>query len=239
MAHDDFLKLLDDDAKCAAFAKGFIRELVEPAFGARSKGEIEALAIRHLVAAGFLNPDGAAYAVARALNVSSAKARNIILQYQLRTNLADADLDEKLRTTLAATRYGRDGTYLAFGLESPILQEHLFARLKERKTFADTSFSKEIVRLPVEAFVDFVGWRFPTESETVRRDLVKAKLIEDTSFTGVAKGIMRTLLVKVGDKALGNLGDVAADRLSEFIKSLLTGDGGGAAAVAASGVVEA
>ena len=54
---------------------------------------------------------------------------------------------------LKKTRFSKDGTLLTFGIESPLLKEEVTARLKRKGIFADAAFSRELVKLPVEAFV--------------------------------------------------------------------------------------
>jgi hypothetical protein len=57
---------------------------------------------------------------------------------------------------LKKTRFSNDGKLLTFGVESPLLKEEITARLKRKGVFPDASFSKELVKLPVDAFVEFL-----------------------------------------------------------------------------------
>jgi len=75
--------------------------------------------------------------------------------------------------------------------------------------FADASFSRDIVRMPVEAFVEFLDDLIDpgTKREFVAR-LTRDKQLKDKSFKAIASGV----LGKLGEKVAGEVGkEVAAD----------------------------
>ena len=131
---------------------------------------------------------------------------------------------------------------LTFGIENPLLREEVEARLKRNGVFADASFSREIVRLPVDAFFEFVD---KLVDEKITRDLgkrlVEEHQIPDMSFRALVAGV----LCKLGEKIAGKAGEVLAGELFEtagsevlggathrlgiFLSSLFRGDASGAA----------
>lgn len=100
------------------FASGFAEVYFAQTLGVLPKTEIDLLAFRLLVDAGLVEPNGPIFAIARALNITPAKARNLVFQYQLRF-LASDQSDAMVFKALAAARYSVDETRLSFGIESP------------------------------------------------------------------------------------------------------------------------
>jgi hypothetical protein len=227
MPDGTFIDRLSKKGRFEEFARGFLADFLTPAFGARSKSEVDALVFKQLVACGAVDLKEPVYDIARLLNLTPTRVRSLILQVQLRSGLSDTALDDELRAVLQGTRFAKDGTLLTFGLENPLLKEHLIARLKKRGIYADASFAKEIVRLPVDAFVEFLDQVLSaSQKKEVTELLVRYKLVPDKSFKGVAKGALKKLAEKLADKAGGALADSAVDRLTDFIRGLISSDTG-------------
>jgi hypothetical protein len=225
----DIQAVLSKPSNAAKFAAGFVQEYMSPAFGARSKTEIDLLVFSCLIKAGAIDPEAPAYDIARALNITPARVRSLVLNWQLRTTPAQGDLRAAIVDALKRTRFSNDGRLLTFGVESPLLREDITARLKRKGVFPDASFSKELVKLPAEAFVEFLDEIVDDDTKRqVKTTLVKDKQIPDTGF----KAIATSLLVKLGKKAAGEAGGAlaekiakpAADKAVSFVMGLLTGD---------------
>ena len=163
--------------------------------------------------------------------------RNLILNWQLRSTPPQRDLRSAIVKALKKTRFSNDGKLLTFGIESPLLKEEITARLKRKGVFPDASFSKELVKLPADAFVEFLDEIVDDETKKqVKATLVKDKQIPDTSFKALATGV----LVNLGKKAAGEAGGAiagevagkiakpAAEKAVSFLTGLLTGDAKGA-----------
>ena len=111
---------------------------------------------------------------------------------------------------LKKTRFSSDGKLLTFGVESPLLKEEIIARLKRKGVFPDASFSKELVKLPVDAFVEFLDEIVDDETKKqVKATLVKDKQLPNTSFKALATGV----LVNLGKKAAGEAGGAFVGQL--------------------------
>jgi len=230
----DIKAALSKPASAARFTSAFIAAYISPAFGARSKSEIDLLVFSCLIEAGAIDPQAPEYDIARALNITPARARNLILNWQLRSTPPENDLRGAIVEALKKTRFSNDGKLLTFGVESPLLKEEITARLKRKGVFPDASFSKELVKLPADAFVEFLDEIVDDETKKqVRATLVKDKQIPDTSFKALATGVLMAL----GKKAAGEAGGALAEKLAKpagekaasFLIGLLTGDAKGAA----------
>jgi len=220
-------------ASATRFSTSFIEGYLSPAFGARSKSEVDLLVFGSLIEAGVIDPQAPLYDLARALNITPTRARNLILNWQLRTTPRDGDLRQAIVAALKKTRFSKDGTLLTFGVESPLLKEEITARLKRKGVFPDASFSRELVKLPVDAFVAFLDEIVDEDTKKqVRTTLIKDKQLPDTSFKALATGV----LAKLGEKVAGEVGKEfagevagkvakpAADKAIGFLTGLLTGD---------------
>jgi hypothetical protein len=81
------------------------------------------------------HPETPIYDLARPLNITAARVRNLILNWQLRTAAAITDLSARLVAALQKTRFSKDETLLTFGTENPLLKEAIVARLKRKGIF--------------------------------------------------------------------------------------------------------
>lgn len=231
-------------AAAKAFSTMFVDGYLTPAFGARTKSEIDLLVLGCLINAGALDPGAPVYDLARALNLTPTRVRSLILNWQLRSTGRALDLRGALVQALSKTRFAKDGSLLTFGIENPLLREEVEARLKRRGIFADASFSREIVRLPVDAFAEFLNDLVDEATKhEVRRRLVEDHQLPDRSFKAVVAG----LLSRLGEKVAGKAGEAIAgdlvagpagsaiesvtDRLAAFLSGVFRGDTAAAFAV--------
>jgi hypothetical protein len=233
----DIKAALSKSGNAAKFSALFIEGYMSPAFGARSKMEIDLLVFTCMIEARAIDPDAPVYDIARALNMPPARVRNLILNWQLRSTPPSGDLRDLIVTALKKTRFSGDGKSLAFGVESPLLKEDITARLKRKGVFPDASFSKELVKLPVEAFVEFLDDLVDADTKKQVKDtLVKDKQLPDKSFKALATGVLGKLGEKVAGEVgkeiagelVGSVGKPAAAKAAGFVMGLLTGDAKGA-----------
>jgi hypothetical protein len=104
---------------------------------------------------------------------------------------------------------------------------------KRKGVFPDASFSKELVKLPVDAFVEFLDEIVDDATKKQVRDtLVKDKQMKDKTLKGLAIGVLTTLGQKfageVGKDVMGDLAKPIAEKATGFITALLSGDVKGA-----------
>lgn len=206
----DIKAALSKPGNAAKFTDLFVAGYMAPAFGSRSKSEIDLLVFSSLIAAGAIDPAAPEYDIARALNITPARVRNLILNWQLRSIPPQGDLRGAIVEALKKTRFSNDGKLLTFGVENPLLKEEITARLKRRGVFPDASFSKELVKLPVDAFVEFLDEIVDDDTKKqVRTTLLKDKQLPDIGFKALAMGV----LGKLGEKVAGEAGSAIAGEL--------------------------
>ena len=207
----------EDGKKAKKFCEKFIEAYTIPAFGAISKTEIDNVVFGLLIKSESINPNLQVYEIARKLNITPTKTRNLLFQWQLRNSDDSEKLKEGLRDALQSVRFGKDGSFLVFGIESPILREEFRSRLKNLGVFADASFSSEIVRLKMEHFVEFLdGFLNKETKEKMREALVKDGQVKDPSFKASAIRIMKHF----AEKAIGPDGG----EMVNFVEQLFQGN---------------
>jgi hypothetical protein len=229
----DIKSALSKSGRAAKFSSAFIEAYMSPAFGARSKSEIDLLVFKCLIEANAIDPNAPVYDIARAFNIPPTRVRNLILNWQLRSTPPQGDLRDAIVAALRKTRFSGDGKLLTFGVESPLLKEEITARLKRQGVFTDASFSKELVKMPVEAFVEFIDDLVDDDTKKqVKNALVKDKQLPDRSFKALAAGVLGKLGEKVAGEVgkelagelVGSVGKPAAEKAVGFVVGLLTGD---------------
>jgi len=158
MSARTILEVRDKLAKqpaAAAFSEGFAKVYFAQAMGSLPKSEIDLLVFTLLIELKVIAADASLFVIARALNITPAKARSLLFQYQLRH--VDASLgDQMVATTLATANFSVDDKRLSFGIESPLVRAIIDSKLKERGVFADLSLSGEILRVPLAQFDQFI-----------------------------------------------------------------------------------
>jgi hypothetical protein len=87
------------------------------------------------------------------------------------------------RGSLKKTRFSGDGKSLTFGVENSLLKEEITAHLK-RKGVPDASFSKELVKLPVETFVEFLD---EIVDDDTKRQVRKTSSMTNTFLIGATR----------------------------------------------------
>lgn len=183
----------NDAAK--AFTSGFAEAYFAQAFGVLPKAEIDLLVFRLLIGTGVLNADGSIFEVARALNVTPTRARNLLFQYQLRF-IDEAKAESSVLRGLATARFSVDDKRLAFGIESPLSRATIDGRLKAVGVYADISLSGEILRVPLDQFDVFITMLIGAdraaelEKQLQKQGYLKGNSLPDwlKKFAGAAAG---------------------------------------------------
>lgn len=203
------------------FSRKFVEVFAAPAFGAISKTEVDNLVFALLIEVGALDPKSQVYEIARDLNVTPAKARNLLFQWQLRSVGDGTALKDDLMAALKSVRFANEGNLLIFGIESPLLREELRSRLKRMGVYADASFSSEIVRFSVKHFVEFLDVLLDKETKkAMHQALIKDGQIKDKSFKAVAFRVLKG----AAKRAAGEVGGELTDLFGEAVRGLITGN---------------
>lgn len=225
-------------AAAAAFAEQFLEEYVKPAFGARSKAEIDNLVFQLLISAKIVDPALSTFEIARSLNITLPKVRSLVFNWQLRTGELDSVLKGKLIEYFKTLRFYKDGSYVIIGIGDGLVREFFIAELQRLKVYPDRSHATEIVRVPVDGFIALLETLAGAAAEKVRASLVATKVIPDTSVKGMLKEVLVKAAGKIGEKAVGSVAEKAGDYLGDFIGSLFSGKSADATK-AMKGIIEA
>jgi hypothetical protein len=201
------------------FADGFAKAYFGQAMGILPKGEIDLLVFTLLVELEIIAADGSIFSIARALNVTPARAKSLLFQYQLR-HIDEARGDLLVLKALAKAKYAVDEKRLSFGIESPLVRAIVEDKLKAKGVFADLSLSGEILKVPLAQFDDFIELLMGKEKA---EDLEKA-LRKDGHLK---EGSLRQWLLKYGTAAASGAAGAAGknsfqaifDYVSEFLES--------------------
>jgi hypothetical protein len=133
----------------------------------------------------------------------------------------DAALRDRIIQVISELRFVKDGSVIQFGVEDPLLREDVAARLKKLGATADSSFNRELVRIQLDAFVDFITDLMPED----RREIVREALIKAGMADSSVKGVLLGALAKLGVKVAGSAGQVIAKQAGELagpaVKALL------------------
>ena len=144
--------------------KDLITEFFEfyttPAFGARSKSEIDLKVFELLGKCGYIDDDY--YNVSRKLKITPTRAKNLILDAKLR---AESQLNteemynhflEKIKE-LGYKTDSRNNSIIIFSLPDMLLREYLKFKLRTVGKIWDSSFNSELVRVSVDDFLYIVS----------------------------------------------------------------------------------
>ena len=144
--------------------KDLITEFFEfyttPAFGARSKSEIDLKVFELLGKCGYIDDDY--YNVSRKLKITPTRAKNLILNAKLR---AESQLNteemynhflEKIKE-LGYKTDSKNNSIIIFSLPDILLREYLKFKLRTVGKIWDSSFNSELVRVSVDDFLDIVS----------------------------------------------------------------------------------
>jgi len=203
---------LTDDQR-ARFARGFLDRYLTPAFGSLTKSELDLLVFSLLHEVGYLRPSDSQYDIARRLRVTPARVRSLTMQMELRdTTQTEDSLVTRIVDCLSSARFVKDGAMISFGVEDPLLSADIAARLKSLGAITDSSFNREIVKVPRDAFADLVAALLPAD----RRDVVRKALVQAGVPDGSWKGVVRGALAKVAEKLAGAAGEEATKQLQDL-----------------------
>lgn len=202
-----------DDKLAAAFGRKFIAAYASTAFGVLPKSEIDLLVFALLVEAKVIDPEGAIFRIARALNITPTKARTLLFAHQLRT-VSEDDADHAVMIALTTARYRKEGDNLAFGVHSPLNYAAIRAKMQDGGVFADISLSGDIMRVSPEQFGKVLA-SLVTETQAKRlvERLGKQKVIDEKTV----KAAIEKIGADLAKDAFGAGKDEAFKALGELI----------------------
>lgn len=144
--------------------KDLITEFFEfyttPAFGARSKSEIDLKVFELLGKCGWIDDDY--YNVSRKLKITPTRAKNLILNAKLRAE-SKPNTEKMYNAFLKKIKElgyrtdSKNNSIIIFSLPDMLLREYLKFKLRSVGKIWDSSFNSELVRVSVDDFLDIVS----------------------------------------------------------------------------------
>lgn len=144
--------------------KDLITEFFEfyttPAFGARSKSEIDLKVFELLGKCGWIDDDY--YNVSRKLKITPTRAKNLILNAKLRAE-SQPNTEKMYNAFLKKIKElgyrtdSKNNSIIIFSLPDMLLREYLKFKLRSVGKIWDSSFNSELVRVSVDDFLDIVS----------------------------------------------------------------------------------
>lgn len=225
-----------DDKLAAAFGRRFMDAYLATAFGALPKSEIDLQVFSILVGLDVVEVNRASYRIARALNITPAKAQSLLFQYQLR-NVSEAETDHQIMLAITTARYWKDGDKLSFGVTSPLVKAAVSAKMEEKGVFADVSLSGNILRVDPGRFGAVLASLISgSQADRVIALLKDKRLVDDKTLRAALEKRGTDLASKLFDKATEKGAQKAFDVLMVGLATAVGGPvAGGAAAVRAFG----
>jgi len=192
-------------------------DYLTPAFGAISKRDFDILLFMKLQSLGLIDKSPEIYELVSELKVTRAKARNLLYEAKLRASTSE-DLDVELKELLTNPIFLKDQDKIGIEIGNPYLIDHLRFKLKKLNHITDGSFSPELVKLTVDAYISLFESFLPeTSKQEVLNALIEIGASSDTSFSGVLTSILKKLGTKVADEA----GSQVAESIGEYLKPII------------------
>lgn len=212
----DRLKEADAELVKEMFTK-LLEDYLHPAYGSMSKRDFDILLFINLQKLGVFEKNPEIYDLVSQLKVTRSKARNLLYESKLRQTSV-AELDIELKLVLQIPIFLKDQDKIGIEIDNPYLIDHLRSKLKRLNHITDGSFSRELVKLTTDAFVDLFESYMPNESkDDITKTLVKIGAKTDTSLKGFLKGALKKIGKKVADDAGGEIAESVGDYLGPII----------------------
>lgn len=194
-----------------------LRNYLTPAFGSMSKRDFDILLFMKLQELGVIDKSPEIYELVSELRVTRAKARNLLYEAKLRASTQD-DLDMELKELLIDPVFFKDQDKIGIEVDNPYLIDHLRFKLKKLNHITDGSFSPELVKLTVEAYIALFESYVPeTSKQKVMDALIAIGAKTDSSFSAVLTGILK----KLGEKVAADAGAHAAETVGDYLKPII------------------
>lgn len=188
-----------------------------PVFGAAKQIEHEVAALRVLKLLKAIPAGADEYDLVTTLRVTKPKARALMYQEALRSEVSPEQIDQSLKELLVSPTVVRDGNMVLIEVPQPLIMDVLRNKIRKLGYLSDGSFSGSVARLPLKALAALVISYIPeSEREKTERQLRKQG-IEGGNLAGLIVGLLK----KFGQSAAGAAGEQVGDKLGEGLNALL------------------
>jgi hypothetical protein len=206
------------DAKCKVALEKFLEDFLSPAFGSKPKGEIELAVLNLLISIGAISKNPSSYELASALKITKQKARTIIYNQELRTRTHD-ELDQEIRILLMKPVIQRRRNGFAMMVESPLVLEHMRAKLQMHGHFTDGSFSPNVVTLNAVAMASLIEFFLSGKQKKAAEGVLRKAGAKGSSLSELLTSTLEKLVERYADDAR----DAVINGASDLIVHILDG----------------
>ena len=187
------------NANIKALISDFFEFYTTPAFGARSKSEIDLKVFELLRERGDIDDDY--YNVSRKLKITPTRAKNLILNAKLRRE--SGNYDEKFIDLLKNLKFKisvNSNEIILLYVPDILFREHIKAILKQQGIIWDSSFNSEIVKIRLDDFLDIVYEKLKfKDSLIINWEIEKPKIKEKifSQLKDVCKGMLSVIIEQI------------------------------------------
>lgn len=177
----------------------FLEFYTTPAFGARSKSEIDLKVFELLGERGDIDDDY--YNVSRKLKITPTRAKNLILNAKLRRESENydeqfIDLLKKLKFKISVN----NNEIILLYVPDILFREHIKAILKQKGIIWDSSFNSEIVKIRLDDFLDIVYEKLKFKDGLIINWEIEKPKIKEKIFSqlkDVCKGMLSVIIEQI------------------------------------------
>lgn len=206
------------DSDCKKSLVKLIDKYLNPAFGSLPKREIDLLLFEILEDLKIIKDKPELYQLVSDLKVTRSKARSLLYDRELR-KYKETELDTLVKEALVNPIISKDGEEFKLEIESPLVSDHLRAKVKNLGFLSDGSFSPSIVKLPLNAVTAIIeSYLTEQEKKKIKKVLIRAG-VPDSSFGGIIKAVIK----KAASKFASEAGEALVDQAKDYLSPILSG----------------
>lgn len=206
------------EKECKTALVKILDKYLNPAFGSLPKREIDLLLFEVLEDLKIIKGTPELYSLVSDLRVTRSKARSLLYDRELRKYQED-ELNNLVKESLKRPIISKNGDEFKLEIESPLVSDHLRAKVKELGYLSDGSFSPSIVKLPLKAVTAIIeSYLTDTEKKNIKKVLVRAG-VPDGSFGGILKAVIK----KAASKVAADTGEELIEQAEEYLSPIISG----------------
>lgn len=192
------------DDKRNEFAEDFIKNYSNAGFGSMNKNEFEVLIFDLLRKYGNLK-DKSTYEISIDLQIPETKVKRLAYEADLKYKSSDNRqyVKEQFFKLIAKADFKSVGEKICFIVEDKYIKNAIGADLRENGYLYDTSFNKDILSIPLDAFVDLLNMYYP--SDAIKRIVkeckkhINSQKPDNITFKSIIKDFLKGAMNKVGE----------------------------------------
>lgn len=218
-------ELSGDEAK--ALLRWLFERCCRPAFGALPGRETDLVLFEAMHRAGVVSREASLYDLMTGLRIGRTKARNLMFDLAIRADPGAGALDCRVKEAIAHPRgFVLDGSFIALGIEDPLVQAHMKDRVRALGHLTDGSFAAALVKLKPGALAALVeALMSPDELQNFGRAMRAAGLARDKTLrTALITGLTHLAAKTVGADAAQagrDLLEHVAAQVADFVQPKL------------------